>query len=233
MQVIRKDGTHSLEGFKAFTKNHTDGTHTFTLASEGKPCDDRGTQMIVEISNEEVDMFISFIEKNMFKDIEVVAPAKDEITKEEKAFCLDLAKNIKFYDLQKQFKKLLKKKKKKCSKIEGKASFGEIVSLLRILDRNFNHAFTAGMGAGFNDDGKLMSVDGMALLKYGYFETHPYIKHSNGNGYLLKYEGSLFEDTYKISVLRVDRNKTVDDIASRVRNLEDKEPMHEIKGEVE
>lgn len=44
------------------------------------------------------------------------------------------------YDLQKQFKKLLKKKKKKCTKIEGEASFGQIISLFRILDRNFNHA---------------------------------------------------------------------------------------------
>lgn len=70
MQVIKTDETHSLEAFKAFTKNHSNGTHTFTLKSEGKPLDDRATEMVVEISADEVDMFIEFIEAKIFKDIE-------------------------------------------------------------------------------------------------------------------------------------------------------------------
>ena len=89
-------------------------------------------------------------------------------------------------------------------KVCGTASFGQIVMLFRNLDNNFNHAFTAGMGASWDDQGNLVDVDGMALFKNGYFETHPYIQHHNGNGYLVRYEGNLFEDTYELSILRRD-----------------------------
>ena len=82
---------------------------------------------------------------------------------------------------------------------EGIASFGSIIKSFKQYDKKFNMAFSAGSGALFDKDGNLLGVDGFGLFKYLQYETYPILK-KNENMYILKLEGSLSEDYFKISI---------------------------------
>lgn len=97
------------------------------------------------------------------------------------------------------------------SSINGKASFGTLIKAFNFIDPNFNHAFSAGYGATFDNTGTLIGVDGFGLFKYLHYETHP-ILHVDNTMYLLMLTGELMNDKYEISIARTDYKYTLDDI---------------------
>ena len=100
---------------------------------------------------------------------------------------------------------------KEVDTVTGTASFGTLIKSFNILDPQFNHAFSAGIGAKFDDNGNLIGVDGFGLFKYLNYETHPILKMDNWM-IILKLEGELMYDKYTISILKsVDESKEVND----------------------